>query len=195
MGIRDDKPDFDEPQPAGRQGQRPADAQAMLTSAERRRHVERQRTAPLVWRYRSQTAMTPSRRHVVRSLAPEPCAKALTRSSRVPCGSLPLSWGTVRFLAGHLGNPVPSAAVMGQIGNRFVAAVKRFAAANQIPILRLGTPDRSRWDDRKLDHVRPHLDQAERDGRFGVVAIVSGQEFAHVFSARNQATKPGAVWF
>ena len=44
-------------------------------------------------------------------------------------------------------------------------------------------------------HVRPHLDQAERDGRFGVVAIVSGQEFAHVFSARNQATKPGAVWF
>ena len=96
-----------------------------------------------------------------------------------------------RFIAGHLGNPMPSAAVMGQIGNRFVAAVKRFADANRIPILRLRTPDRSRWDDRKLDHVRPHLEQAERDGRFGVVAIVSGQEFARVFSARNQRDQAG----
>ena len=60
-----------------------------------------------------------------------------------------------------------------KIGNRFRREVKAFAAANQIPILALKKPDRSRWDDRKLDHVRPYLDAAERDGRFGVVAIVS----------------------
>ena len=41
-------------------------------------------------------------------------------------------------------------------------------------------PDRSRWDDRKLDHVRPYLDQAAADGRFGVVAIVVAQEFQWV---------------
>jgi hypothetical protein len=121
------------------------------------------------------------------------CVDRLVLYAYVPALQVP--GHVVRFLTGHLGNPVPSAAVMGQIGNRFVAAVKRFAAATEIPILRLGTPDRSRWDDRKLDHVRPYLDQAERDGRFGVVAIVAGQEFAHVFSARNKATKPGAVWF
>jgi hypothetical protein len=39
-------------------------------------------------------------------------------------------------------------------------------------VLHLKKPDRSRWDDRKLDHVRPHLDRAAREGRFGVVAIV-----------------------
>ena len=109
--------------------------------------------------------------------------------------SLQVPGQVVRFLAGHRGNPVPSPAVMGQIGNRFVSQVKAFAAINQVPVLRLAAPDRSRWDDRKLDHVRPYVDQAERDGRFGVVAIVSCQEFQHVFSGRNRATKPGAVWF
>jgi predicted RNA polymerase sigma factor len=46
-----------------------------------------------------------------------------------------------------------------------------------VPVLRLKKPDRSRWDDRKLDHVRPHLDRAAREGRFGVVAIVVAREF------------------
>ena len=43
-------------------------------------------------------------------------------------------------------------------------------------------PDRTRWDDRKLDHVRPFLEAAEAGGRFGVVAIVQAQEFQWVFS-------------
>src|SRR4051794_38086936 len=103
------------------------------------------------------------------------CVDRLVLYAYVP--TLQVPGHVVRFLTGHLGPPIPSAAVMGQIGNRFVAAVKRFAAANQVPILRLGTPDRSRWDDRKLDHMRPYLEAAERDGRFGVVAIVSCQEF------------------
>jgi hypothetical protein len=42
--------------------------------------------------------------------------------------------------------------------------------------------------------VGPHLDAAERERRFGVVAIVAGQEFQWVFGARNRG-KGKAVWF
>ena len=75
--------------------------------------------------------------------------------------------------------------------------MKAFAAANAVTILRLAKPDRSRWDDRKLDHVRPYLERAERQGRYGVVAIVSAQEFQWVFGGRNRFEKePGSgVWF
>jgi hypothetical protein len=82
---------------------------------------------------------------------------------------------------------------MGRIGNRFVRDVKAFAAAEGIPILRLKKPDRTRWDDRKLDHVRPYLERAEREGRFGVVAIVAAQEFQWVFGGRDCSDTPGLV--
>jgi hypothetical protein len=98
----------------------------------------------------------------------------------------------VRFLRDHLGNEIPSPALLGPIGNRFRREVKRFAAERGIAILQLKKPDRSRWDDRKLDHVRPYFEAAERDGRLGVVAIVACQEFQWVFSARNRAA-PGKV--
>jgi hypothetical protein len=109
--------------------------------------------------------------------------------------TLQVAGQVVRFLTGHLGNPVPSPALFAQIGNRFVRDVKEFAAVNDIPILRLNKPDRSRWDDRKVDHVRPYVDAAEADGRFGVVAIVFTQEFQWVFSGRNQSTTPGVASF
>jgi hypothetical protein len=64
-----------------------------------------------------------------------------------------------------------------------------------VPVLHLKKPDRSRWDDRKLDHVRPYLERAERDGRFGVVAIVAAQEFQWVFSATKKTGKTNGVWF
>ena len=101
----------------------------------------------------------------------------------------------VRFLTEHLGNPVPSPALFNQIGNRFRREVNAFADSNGIPILRLNKPDRSRWDDRKVDHVRPYVDAAEAEGRFGVVAIVSAQEFQWVFGARNRSDTPGVVSF
>ena len=90
---------------------------------------------------------------------------------------------------------MPSPALFAQIGNRFVREVKAFAATNNIPILRLSKPDRSRWDDRKVDHVRPYVEAAEADGRFGVVAIVFAQEFQWVFSGRNRLNTPGVVSF
>jgi len=61
----------------------------------------------------------------------------------------------VRFLTEHLGNPIPSPVLFQRIGERFRRDVARFAERNHIPLLHLKRPDRGRWDDRKLDHVRP----------------------------------------
>src|SRR5215218_5202542 len=121
------------------------------------------------------------------------CVDRMLLNAYVP--NLQVGGQVVRFLTEHLGNPVPSPALFSQIGNRFVREVKAFAARDNIPILRLNKPDRSRWDDRKVDHVRPYVDDAIAVGRFGVVAIVSTQEFQWVFDARNRSTTPGVVSF
>jgi hypothetical protein len=121
------------------------------------------------------------------------CVDRLYLNAYVP--SLQVGGQVVRFITGHLGKPIPSAALLGAIGNRFRREVKAFADAHDVPILQLKKPDRTRWDDRKLDRVRPYLDAAERERRFGVVAIVACQEFQWVISARNRATKPKAVCF
>jgi len=101
----------------------------------------------------------------------------------------------VRFMCGHLGLPIPSPAIFNRIGTRFRREVKTFAARHDIPILHLTKPDRTRWDDRQLDHVRPYLDRAQRRGHFGVVAIVCAQEFQRVFGAVNRSAKPGVASF
>jgi len=119
------------------------------------------------------------------------CVDRLYLNAYVP--NLQVSGQVARFVTDHLGLPIPSPAVFEKIGNRFRRQVKAFAAERGIPILHLKKPDRTRFDDRKLDHVRPYLDRAERDGRFGVVAIVAGQEFQWVFSAKNRSSKPGVV--
>ncbi|MBI2170232.1 MAG: hypothetical protein HYU28_12160 [Actinobacteria bacterium] len=121
------------------------------------------------------------------------CVDRLYLNVYVP--NLQVGGQVVRFLGGHLGNPVPSPALFDRIGNRFRREVKAFAAGHGIPILRLKKPDRTRWDDRKLDHVRPYLERAERQERFGVVAIVAAQEFQWVFSATNRSDRPGVVNF
>ena len=97
------------------------------------------------------------------------------------------------FLERHLGFPLGSPAIIEKIGNRFRRDVKAFAATNAIPILALKKPDRSRWNDRKLDHVRPYLDAAEHAGRFGVVAIVVGQEFQWVHTGEGVEVVEGAL--
>jgi hypothetical protein len=120
------------------------------------------------------------------------CVDRLLLNAYVP--NLQVGGQVSRFITGHLGKPIASAAVLGAIGNRFRNEVRRYADRHAIPILKLKGPDRSRWDDRKLDHVRRYLDVAERERRFGVVAIVAGQEFAWVFSARTHR-KGKALWF
>jgi hypothetical protein len=119
------------------------------------------------------------------------CIDRVYLNAYVP--NLQVGGQVVSFFTGHRGDPIPSPALMERNGNRFRRDVKAFAAANDVPVLQLKKPDRTRWDDRKLDHVRPHLERAERDGRFGVVAIVAAQEFQWVFSAKNRSPKPGVV--
>jgi hypothetical protein len=121
------------------------------------------------------------------------CVDRLYLNAYVP--KLQVAGQVVMFLTDHLGFPVPSASLMEKIGNRFRREVKAFAAERHIPVLALKKPDRSRWDDRKLDHVRPYLDAAEAKGRPGVVAIVAAQEFQWVFTAKNRSPKPGVVSF
>jgi hypothetical protein len=121
------------------------------------------------------------------------CVDRLYLNAYVP--NLQVGGQVVRFLTRHRGHPIPSPALLGQIGNRFRREVQAFATARGIPVLHLKKPDRTRWDDRKLDHVRPHLERAAREGRFGVVAIVAAQEFQWVFGGRNRAQTPGAVCY
>ncbi len=121
------------------------------------------------------------------------CVDRLYLNAYVP--NLQVGGQVDRFCKDHLGQPIASPAVIQRIGNRFRREVKAFAARGGIPILHLKKPDRSRWDDRKLDHVRPHLERAEREGRFGVVAIVAAQEFQRVFSATKHTGAGPVVWF
>jgi hypothetical protein len=121
------------------------------------------------------------------------CVDRLYLNAYVP--DLQVGGQVERFCKQHLGQPIASPVVIEPIGNRFRSEVKRFAEREDIPILHLKKPDRSRWDDRKLDHVRPHLERAARDGRFGVVAIVAAQEFQWVFSATKKTGDTVGVWF
>ena len=121
------------------------------------------------------------------------CVDRLYLNAYVP--KLQVAGQVATFLGDHLGFPVPSPSLMEKIGNRFRRDVKAFAGRRHIPILALKKPDRSRWDDRKLDHVRPYLEAAEAKRRPGVVAIVAAQEFQSVFTAKNRSTKPGVVSF
>ena len=121
------------------------------------------------------------------------CIDRLLLNAYVP--NLQVSGQVVTFLTGHLGFPVPSPALLEKIGNRFRREVKAFAAEHDVPVLALKKPDRTRWDDRKLDHVRPYLERAEAEHRTGVVAIVQAQEFQWVFSSKNRSSTPGLVSF
>jgi hypothetical protein len=107
------------------------------------------------------------------------CLDRLYLNVYVP--NLQVGGQVVRFLHDHLGNEIPSPALFKPIGDRFRKAVKAFAEDQDIPLLRLKRPDRTRWDDRKVDHVRPYLERAEAEGRYGVVAIVAAQEVQKVF--------------
>ncbi len=121
------------------------------------------------------------------------CVDRLLLNAYVP--NLQVGGQVVTFLTQHLGFPIPSPALLEKIGNRFRREVKAFSAEHEVPILRLKKPDRTRWDDRKLDHVRPYLERAQAEGRYGVVAIVAAQEFQWVFSAKSRSTRPGVARF
>ena len=88
----------------------------------------------------------------------------------------------VSFLTRHLGYPIPSPAVLDQIGQRFRRQVDSYAKANDIPVVRFAKGQR------KVDVMRPLMRQAEIEGRSRVVAIAWAQEYALVASAVTTRT-------
>jgi DNA-binding PadR family transcriptional regulator len=78
----------------------------------------------------------------------------------------------VRFLNDRSGGTIPSPAILGRIGRRYVEEVNRFAKANQLPVVRFAKGAV------KEDVARPYLRRAEREARTGVVMIGVAQEKA-----------------
>ena len=121
------------------------------------------------------------------------CVDRIYLNAYVP--ALQVGGQVERFCREHLGMPIASPAVIEKIGNRFRREVDAFAEAHGVPVLRLKKPDRTRWDDRKLDHVRPYLQRAERARRWGVAVIVAAQEVQYVFTATKKTGAKGGVFF
>jgi len=95
----------------------------------------------------------------------------------------------VIFLTRHLGYPIPSPALMDQIGQRFRRAVDSYARANQIPVVHFTKGQR------KVEVMGRHLERAAASGRSQVAAIGWAQEYAQVASARTWHTAAGVPQF
>jgi hypothetical protein len=89
------------------------------------------------------------------------CVDRLYLNAYIP--NLQVGGQVERFCKDRLGQPIASPVIIQKIGNRFRRDVSHFADEHDIPILHLKKPDRTRWDDRKLDHVQPYLEAAERE--------------------------------
>lgn len=85
--------------------------------------------------------------------------------------------GLVRFLSEHLGHPIASPALLGQITGKFVAAVRSFAQRENVPLFVF---ERKESKDALARQWR-----ARRPVRDAVVFIGTAQEKARAFSARR----------
>jgi hypothetical protein len=85
--------------------------------------------------------------------------------------------GVVDFLCRHLGKPLASPALLGQITGRFVAEVRAFAQREGIPLFAFGKESK----DQRAKAMR-----AQRPVRDAVVFIGVAQEKAYAFSARRR---------
>jgi hypothetical protein len=112
------------------------------------------------------------------------CLDRIYLNAYVPI--LQSSGQVVAFMTQHLGKPIPSPALMEQIGTRFRRSVESYASANEIPWVKFGK------DDRKIDVMQPHIAAQAATGRSGVAAIGVSQEFQRVWSAYQRDTKTAA---
>ena len=122
--------------------------------------------------------------HVVLDLE---CLDRIYVNGYVP--NLQVGGQVASFLTQHLGNPIPSPAILEKIGTGFRRAVRSFAADNEIPVVHFDK------DDRKIDVMRPYLAAQAATGRPGVAAIGVAQEFARVFLATKHTGQTTGVWF
>src|SRR5437016_11423241 len=77
------------------------------------------------------------------------CLDRIYLNAYVPI--LQSSGQVVAFMTQHLGKPIPSPALMEQIGTRFRRSVESYASANEIPWVKFGKYDR------KIDAMQPHI--------------------------------------
>jgi hypothetical protein len=114
------------------------------------------------------------------------CLDRLYLNGYVP--TLQVGGQVVRFLTQHLGNPIPSAAVFEQIGNRFRRAVTLFSERRGVPLVRFTKGER------KVDRMKPFYARAKAPG---VVAIGVAQEFQWVATSytRPKSTPQSAPRF
>lgn len=89
------------------------------------------------------------------------------------------------FLTGHRGNRLPSPALMGQMTDRFVTAIKAFAQRQRIPVVVF------KRGERKDDIARKRF--ARFKGDEGVVFIGVAQESDRAFRSKAQRRKDGSV--
>jgi len=92
-------------------------------------------------------------------------------------GSLATPGGLVTFLREQLGKPIPSPAVLGQVSEKFRAAVKALAEQEQIPIYLFHHKERK-------DDVANRFRQ-QRGVRDGIVFIGVAQEKAQAYQGRK----------
>jgi AbrB family looped-hinge helix DNA binding protein len=112
------------------------------------------------------------------------CVDRLYLNGYIP--SLATPGGLTFFMREHLGKPIPSLAVLGQITSKFRESVKAFAAENEVPLIQFESGERK--DDRANQLRR------ERGVRGGVVFIGVAQEKAKAFSGKLMPEK-GPGWF
>jgi hypothetical protein len=93
--------------------------------------------------------------------------------------------GVVYFLHDHRGQPIASPALFEPIGAKFRRDMKDWAQANGVPVVTF------KAGQRKVEVMRPYLEQAAAAGRSKVVAIGRAQEFARVWTAHKRDTDPG----
>src|SRR5258708_10962714 len=114
------------------------------------------------------------------------CLDRIYLNGYVP--NLQVGGQVVSFMTAHLGNAIPSTAIMEKIGTAFRTTVDRFAADNKIPVVRFSKGDR------KIEVMRPNLARQARTGRSGVAAIGTAQEFQNVFTATKRMGDNGIPW-
>jgi hypothetical protein len=100
---------------------------------------------------------------------------------------LQTSGGLCYFLKDHLGHPIPSPALFAPMLDRFVGAIKTFAATQEVPLI---TFERGQ---RKDDIVADY--RARRPLADGVVVIGVAQEKMRAFKAHKRSGPQGGVTF
>jgi hypothetical protein len=113
------------------------------------------------------------------------CIDRLYLNGYVP--RLQTSGQIVGFLRDHLGNPIPSPALLRPLHDRFVRDVTTFADAGKIPVVQFERGQRK--DDVAAEH-RARITKAE-----GVVFIGVAQERASAFKARKLTGSEQGVLF